>query len=93
VLRSGVLMLDGHDAGASSTQGGGIEGKYANYFQIGHNAFEFLIDFGQLYSDGRRETFHSRIITSPPYVKELFTLLGAAIEQYEQTFGSILGHE
>jgi hypothetical protein len=25
------------------------EGRYANYFQIGHNAFEFIIDFGQGY--------------------------------------------
>jgi len=65
----------------------GIEGKYANYFQIGHNAFEFLLDFGQMYSDGTQEHFHTRIVTSPSYAKELLKVLGESIEQYEATFG------
>ena len=82
-------MPDKRHEGAGSTQAGGIEGKYANYFQVGHNAFEFLLDFGQLYSDGQQEKFHTRIITSPPYAKELLKVLGEAIEQYELTFGSI----
>ena len=64
-----------------------IEGKYANYFQIGHNAFEFLLDFGQMYSDGTRERFHTRIVTSPSYAKELLKVLGESIDQYEATFG------
>ncbi|HEX3092829.1 MAG TPA: DUF3467 domain-containing protein [Candidatus Angelobacter sp.] len=50
---------------------GEVEGKYANYFQIGHNSHEFLLDFGQLYADGKREQMHTRIITSPLYAKEL----------------------
>ncbi len=25
---------------------GETEGRYANYFKVGHNAFEFLLDFG-----------------------------------------------
>jgi hypothetical protein len=66
---------------------GAIEGKYANYFQIGHNAFEFLLDFGQKYSEGKREHFHTRIVTSPSYAKELLKVLGESLEQYEQTFG------
>ena len=28
-----------------------LDGKYANYFQIGENALEFIVEFGQLYSD------------------------------------------
>ena len=68
----------------------GIEGKYANYFQIGHNAFEFLLDFGQLYSDGRQEQIHSRIVTGPSYAKEFLELLEESVEQYEQTFGPII---
>jgi len=27
---------------------GELEGRYANYFQVGHNAVEFVLDFGQL---------------------------------------------
>ena len=65
----------------------GIEGKYANYFQVGHNACEFLLDFGQVYSDGTPEHFHPRIVTSPLYAKELLKVLSESIEQYEETFG------
>jgi hypothetical protein len=68
---------------------GAIEGRYANYFQIGHNAFEFLLDFGQLYSDGKRERIHTRIVTSPSYAKELLKVLGKSVEQYETQFGAI----
>src|ERR1700736_3824922 len=42
--RRGSLMPGKRYEGEDSTQGA-IEGKYANYFQIGHNAFEFLLDF------------------------------------------------
>jgi hypothetical protein len=65
----------------------GMEGKYANYFQVGHNAFEFLLDFGQLYSDGTPERFHTRIVTGPSYAKELLKVLSDSLEQYEATFG------
>lgn len=27
---------------------GELEGRYANTFKVGHNAFEFLVDFGQV---------------------------------------------
>jgi len=83
-----MLMPDKRQEMHGSTQGGGIEGKYANYFQVGHNAFEFLLDFGQVYSDGKQEHFHSRIVTSPSYAKELLKVLAESIEQYERTFGS-----
>jgi hypothetical protein len=65
----------------------GIEGRYANYFSVGHNAFEFLIDFGQMFP-GRREV-HTWIITSPPYAKELLRVLSQSIERYEKQFGEI----
>ncbi|MGD0989279.1 MAG: DUF3467 domain-containing protein [Candidatus Sulfotelmatobacter sp.] len=67
----------------------GIEGKYANYFQIGHNAFEFLLDFGQMYADGTEEHFHTRIVTGPSYAKELLKVLSESIAQYETTFGPV----
>ncbi len=75
--------------GEPPKQAGQIEGRYANFFQVGHTAFEFLIDFGQLYPDVRGEQFHTRIVTSPTYAKELLRLLRESIEQYERTYGQI----
>jgi hypothetical protein len=75
--------------GSQSSNPDGVEGKYANYFQIGHNAFEFVLDFGQLYADGRREQMHTRIVTGPSYAKEFLQLLEESVEQYEETFGPI----
>ena len=66
-----------------------IEGKYANYFEVGHNAFEFVLDFGQKYSDGSEEKIHTRIVTGPSYAKELLRVLEKSIAQYEQSFGLI----
>lgn len=66
-----------------------IEGRYANYFKVGHNAFEFLLDFGQLYPEGGEAQLHTRIITSPIYAKALFETLRESIDRYEQTFGAI----
>jgi len=82
-----LLMADKRYEGEDQAQSG-IEGKYANYFQIGHNAFEFLLDFGQMYADGTEERFHTRIVTGPSYAKELLKVLNESIEQYEATFGS-----
>lgn len=79
-------MADKRYEGEDPTQSG-IEGKYANYFQVGHNAFEFLLDFGQMYADGTEERFHTRIVTGPSYAKELLKVLNESIEQYEATFG------
>ncbi len=69
---------------------GDLEGKYANYFQIGHNAFEFVVDFGQVYSDGQQEQIHTRIVTGPSYAKEFLELLEQSVEQYEEHFGPIM---
>ncbi|TKJ38524.1 hypothetical protein CEE37_12210 [candidate division LCP-89 bacterium B3_LCP] len=62
-------------------------GRYANFFNIGHNAFEFLIDFGQLYLDGHTVQYHTRIVTNPVYAMELYKTLKSSIEQYEDHFG------
>ncbi len=70
-------------------ESGSLEGRYANYFTIGHNAFEFLLDFGQFYREDKEAQLHTRIITSPIYAKALFELLRESIDRYEQTFGAI----
>jgi hypothetical protein len=78
-----------NEGGEASKQADQLEGRYANFFQVGHTAFEFLIDFGQLYPDGTQERLHTRIVTSPTYAQELLRLIRDSIEQYEQTYGKI----
>jgi hypothetical protein len=68
---------------------GSLEGRYANYFKVGHNAFEFLLDFGQYYRETQRAQLYVRVITAPVYAKALMKTLEESIEQYEQTFGTI----
>ena len=68
-----------------------LEGQYANYFKVGHNAVEFVLDFGQFYPENGEVQFHTRIISIPLYAKALLQTLGESIEQYEQTFGFIQG--
>jgi hypothetical protein len=66
-----------------------LEGRYANAFQVGHNAFEFLLDLGQVAPESEQTHFHTRIITSPVYAKALAETLRESIHQYEQAFGTI----
>lgn len=68
---------------------GQIEGRYANFFQVGHNAFEFLVDFGQSYAESVHPQFHTRIVTNPVYAKTLLMTLQGSITRYEQSFGVI----
>lgn len=70
------------------------EGRYANFFKVGHNAYEFVIDFGQSYADDpQRESIHSRVVTSPAYAKVLLKTLQDAIGRYDDKFGNITNHE
>ena len=68
-----------------------LEARYANYFQIGHNAFEFLLDFGQEYEE-HDAILHTRVITGPSFAKKLFETLQQAVEAYEAEFG-VIGEE
>lgn len=68
-----------------------IEARYANYFQAGQNAMEFIIEFGQLYSDETIPFLHTRIITSPTYAKKLVKLLEESLAHHEAQFGTIRG--
>ena len=65
------------------------EGRYTNYFKVGFNSFEFLLDFGQAYEDGAREVVHTRIVTGPVYAKALARLLTDSLAAYERTCGAI----
>lgn len=44
---------------------GKAEGRYANYLKVGHNSFEFMLDFSQFYSESAKAELCARIITSP----------------------------
>lgn len=66
-----------------------LEGRYANYFKIGHNAFELIIDCGQCYADNEEPHIHTRIITSPGYGKAMLKTLHDCINQYEKAYGRI----
>jgi hypothetical protein len=75
--------------GKKSSSDKKLEGKYANYFKVGYNAFEFLFDFGQYYSENEEAELYTRIVTSPCYARELLETLRESIEQYEKAFGDI----
>lgn len=64
------------------------EARYANYCEVGHNAFEFVLDFGQAYGN-ERVSCHSRMVMSPAYAKSLSETLADAIHAYEHEFGKI----
>jgi hypothetical protein len=51
------------------------EARYANFFQIGHNTAEFLLEFGQ-----EQGPIHSRIYMAPQYAQILSDLLVDALK-------------
>ena len=65
------------------------EGRYANYFKVGHNAHEFLLEFGQMFEEEHEPHMYARIVTSPPYAKALLETLEESVQQYEAKFGRI----
>jgi hypothetical protein len=62
------------------------EGRYANYFKVGHNDLEFVLDFGQFYVAGRPKIL-ARFITTPAHAKALHSLLGESIDKFEGSHG------
>jgi len=72
---------------------GRLRGRYTNYFEVGHNAFEFIIDCGEQYAETSTEQFHTRLVTTPGYAQVLLETLQGSIDRYERTFGPIPKHE
>lgn len=62
---------------------------YANYLEVGHNSDEFVLDFGQVYSEAEPPQLHSRLVTTPAYAKEMLRTLQESILRYEAEFGHI----
>lgn len=74
---------------AGRMDAGKPEGRYTNFFQVGYNAVEFLLDFGQYFDETKDGSIHTRIVTNPRYAKELLNVLQESVERYEKSFGSI----
>ena len=64
-------------------------GNYANYLNIGCNAFEFVLDFGQFYPEEGDAGRCVRIITSPAYCKRFLRTLEEAIRKHEADYGPV----
>lgn len=64
-------------------------GRYANYFEIGYNAFELILAFGQRHVDSTGQTWHTRIVISPGYAKTLLDMLERTIREYEARYGPL----
>ena len=67
------------------------EARYANYFHVGHNAFEVMLDFGQHYEGSSQPRMHTRIILAPAYAVALLEVLQTALAEHEKSFGQIAG--
>ena len=63
-----------------------LEAEYANYLEVGHNAYEFFFHFGQ--GDDRVKVY-TRIATNPFVAQQLFRLLKGALEKYARKYGAI----
>jgi hypothetical protein len=66
-----------------------LESRYANYFRIGYNEFEFVFDFGEFRGGVAGPRWHSRTITAPFYMKVLAQLLATSVGRYEAVHGRI----
>jgi hypothetical protein len=65
------------------------EGKYANYFEVGYNPFEFYVDFGQYDPQSEKVQMHTRIVTNPAYAKMMGETLSSSVVSYEREHGAI----
>lgn len=70
-----------------------LEGRYSNYVEVGFNAFEFLVEFGQFYSETKQPHTHTKIVMSPPCAKDLLETLQKSLLQYEGDYGGRVNTE
>jgi hypothetical protein len=63
--------------------------KYVNYFEVGHNPFEFYVDFGQYDPNSEKVQMHTRIVTSPAYAKMMGKTLSSSVGNFEREHGTI----
>src|SRR6476661_4128330 len=63
------------------------QGRFANAFKSGYNSEEVVMDFGQGYEGEGDVTFHTRIVTSPMYARQMIELLTQTLEDFEAAYG------
>jgi hypothetical protein len=64
--------------------------RYTNYFEVGHNPYEFLIDFGQFQPEVEGVILHTRIAVGPMHAKLLSQMLQSAVRKHESENGPIV---
>lgn len=64
-------------------------GVYSNLTNIGHNKYEFIIDFAVVLPGKNAARVQSRIITSPAHAKQFLKSLSNSMAKYEEVFGEI----
>lgn len=57
------------------------EFRYVNYFEIGFNRHEIIIDCGQYYPGDAAPLIHTRLITTPVYAERLLDLLQDTLQK------------
>jgi len=65
---------------------GDPESRYANYFRIGYNRYEFVIDFGEFRTNDEAPVWHWRAVVSPVFAKALLILLSSRISNFEDEY-------
>jgi hypothetical protein len=66
-----------------------LRSNYSNHLQVGFNAFEFLLEFGQFHENDNNVVNVAAIVTSPAFAKAFACTLSESIASYEQRFGEI----
>lgn len=61
---------------------------YANYFRIGHNANEFILECCQAYDGGEEISLAQRVVFTPTSARELHVLLGNSLIQHARLIAS-----
>ena len=61
-----------------------MEGHYANYFKVGFNDEEVVIDFGQ-HHGGEEALMHTRIVICRAYLPALLSMLAATTREIDHT--------
>jgi hypothetical protein len=63
--------------------------RYVNYFEVSHNAVEFLLDFGQYQPEVEAVSVHSRMAFGPTHAKLLVSMLSRAMHEFEAQHGAV----
>ncbi|MFQ6088926.1 MAG: DUF3467 domain-containing protein [Candidatus Methanofastidiosia archaeon] len=66
-------------------------GIYADFVNIRHTPFGFIMDFGAFIPEDEGFRVLARIKMSPEHFKSVFSVIKEQIEKYEKTFGEIKG--